>query len=39
MNTDLVINVSPPIQYGKILGLESWAKTISANQIAGIFRM
>ena len=40
MKTNIVINISPPILLsGKILVLELWFKMLSANQIAGLFKM
>ena len=44
MKTNIVVDISPsyfttsPIS-GKILVLELWAKMLSANQIAGFFKM
>ena len=42
MKINVVIDISPPIFHpisGKILVLELWTKTLSANQIVGFFKM
>ena len=39
MKTNVVIDISPPIPYLIILVLELWAKILSANQVAGFFKM
>ena len=40
MKTSIIVDISPPIPLsGKILVLELWAKMLSANQMAGFFKM
>ena len=37
METIIIVDISPP--FHQILVLELWAKMLSANQIAGFFKM
>ena len=39
METNIVVDITSSATSGKILALELWAKMLSANQVAGFFKI